>query len=376
MVAETSELKRTPLYETHIALGAQMVNFGGWDMPVRYPARDIAEHLAVRNTAGVFDVSHMGRWNVKGSEAADLLNLLTVNDVDRLRVGQAQYSMFCLPNGGVLDDILVYRRGEQDLMVVVNAGNREADLEWVTNHQPIFNAKVNDISDQTGLVALQGPIAEQVLKRLSVETFMDLKPFRFRDGRLLGHEVTVSRTGYTGEDGFEIMADARDIVEIFLAALDAGKTDGVLPCGLGARDSLRLEAGLPLHGHEISRDINPFEANLDWVVKMDKAGGFIGREALLKAKERGLRRQLVGLIASDRRAPRPEVNLKLEVDGQVIAGNVVSGLSSPTLGRGIATAFMPIELAGQEGLPVSVVKKGSSIETVITRLPFYRRKGR
>ncbi|MDZ4224459.1 MAG: glycine cleavage system aminomethyltransferase GcvT, partial [bacterium] len=280
--------KRTPLYEEHVKCNARIVDFAGFDMPVQYSGV-VEEHNAVRKAAGLFDVSHMGEFEFTGPDALPFLEYLTPNSVSKLTDGQAQYSMLCNENGGIVDDLLVYRFNPEKFVMVVNASNIEKDWQWIQkNTGRRTQYAIRNISDQTALLALQGPKAKEIIKT-------DLKPFHFFEGELFGvKNCTIARTGYTGEDGFEIFCPADQAVTLWQALLKAGAPLGLKPTGLGARDTLRLEARLSLYGHEINDETNPLEAGLSWVVKLDKPFDFIGKQALKKIKEGGLKRQIVG----------------------------------------------------------------------------------
>ncbi|MDX1384485.1 MAG: glycine cleavage system aminomethyltransferase GcvT [Thermoanaerobaculia bacterium] len=364
-MATAAALERTPLYECHVEAGARLVEFAGWEMPVQY-AGVIEEHRAVRTAAGLFDVSHMGEIVVSGASAEAFVARMTPNDPTVLRPGRAQYSALLTDEGTYIDDLLVYRRGE-DFLLVVNAVNREADLDWLLRHAAA-GVEVRDESAAIALLALQGPAAEGVLRRVAAADVAGLRSYAFVAAEVCGVRCTVSRTGYTGEDGFEIYVSAGAAAELWRALIERGREDGLVPCGLGARDTLRIEAGLALYGHEIDRATNPWEARLGWTCKLDR-GDFVGREALLAAREKGVSRHLVGLELSGRRIGRQGAVVRRA--GREI-GVVTSGTWSPTLERPIAIAMVEAETAaGADGVEVEI--RGRGEPATVTRLPFYRR---
>lgn len=339
-MAETT-LKRTPLYECHLALGARMMGFGGFEMPVQYTSI-IDEHLAVRQAAGLFDVSHMGEIFVRGPQAFAFVQHLITNDASRLYNGRALYTVMCTPEGGVVDDLLVYRFDAETYMLVVNAANIEKDFAWMQAHNPM-GASLENRSDAIALLALQGPATFAIARHFVPDVAPDNPPYyHFRviaPGAFLGCRWAVlSHTGYTGEPGLEIYCEADEAARVWDALLEVGQAYGLKPAGLGARDTLRLEAGYCLYGHELDESINPWEAGLSWVVKLDK-GNFIGREALLRLKESGPARRLIGLILEARGIPRAGYAI---VDSQKTPiGRVTSGTLSPVLQQGIAFGYVP-----------------------------------
>jgi aminomethyltransferase len=360
--------ERTALYGEHLALGGRIVDFGGWELPQQYSSiRD--EHLAVRTAAGLFDLSHMGRLEVRGIGAADYLQGLLTNDVSQVAVGRAQYTLLCREDGGILDDLVIYRRGEDDFLVVVNASNREKDVAWMRAHLPSA-VELVDSTHRLSLLALQGPKAEALLP-----TGLDLTAlpyFGFADGsvggvRLRGVEALISRTGYTGEDGFEIFVESERAVEVWRALLEAGREAGVLPCGLGARDACRLEAGLRLYGNDMDERTNPYDAGLGWTVKLQK-GPFVGSEALTEVKARGARRRMFGLTTEDRTIPRHDSAVSL--DGRVV-GRVTSGTYSFFLNRGVGMASLAAGVA-EPGDRVEVDVRGRPGSAELVSLPIYR----
>ncbi len=368
--ATATALKRTPLYETHRRLGARLVEFGGWEMPVQYSGI-LEEHRAVRQRAGLFDVSHMGEFRVEGPGALDFLQSLVPNDVSRLSIHQALYTQLCHPTGGTVDDLLIYRLSETEYMTVVNAGTMEKDWAWVTGHLAgREGVTLTNISDATALLALQGPLAERVLQPLTDTPLAEIAYYHFRPGIVGGVEGIISRTGYTGEDGFELYVAPQHAAGLWDTILTAGQPEGVLPAGLGARETLRLEAGYCLYGHELTDDITPLEAGLGWSVKLNKGADFIGRQALADEKQSGLRRKLVGITPTDRGIPR--AGHPILRAGQVI-GEVTSGTMSPTLDRPVAMGFVPPADAAP-GTEIAVEIRGKAVPATVVALPFYKRQ--
>ncbi|HLJ80416.1 MAG TPA: glycine cleavage system aminomethyltransferase GcvT [Ktedonobacterales bacterium] len=367
--APATTLKRTPLYETHKALGARLVEFGGWEMPVQYSGI-LEEHRAVRERAGLFDVSHMGEFRVEGAGALAFLQSLIPNDVSRLADNQALYSQICRPDGGTLDDLLIYRRGEGRYMVVVNAGTTPKDWGWLSQHAAgRDDLTLTNISDETALLALQGPLAPQILQPLTDMPLSEIVYYHFRPGTVAGSDCLISRTGYTGEDGFELYCAPASAVALWNTLLEAGKPAGLLPAGLGARDTLRLEAGYCLYDHELTEDITPLEAGLGWSIKLNKAADFIGKQALVEEKANGLRRKLVGIELRARGVPRAGYDILK--NGERI-GAVTSGTMAPTLGRAAAMGYVPPADA-QMGAEIGVDIRGKLTPAVIVPLPFYKR---
>jgi aminomethyltransferase len=361
-------LKRTPLYAAHVARGARMVPFGGWEMPVQYSGI-MEEHRAVRTHAGLFDVSHMGEVDLAGPGAGPLVQRLVTNDIDRLAVGQAMYTPMCTPEGGIIDDLLVYRLGDDHLMVVVNAANTAEDLAWIREHAR-GNVQITDRTSEIALLALQGPRAQEILERLTPAPLESIRYYWFRDGVVVaGRRTLVSRTGYTGEDGFEIYVDSGDAVRVWDAILEAGARAGILPAGLGARDTLRLEAGLHLHGNDMDKSTTPLEVGLGWTVKLGK-GEFIGAPALERQKREGVSRRLVGFTLRERAIARHGFPICL--DGRTI-GRVTSGSFGPTVGNSIGLGFVP-PVRAEPGQPIAVEIRGRAIEGTVTKLPFYKRE--
>jgi aminomethyltransferase len=364
----SATLRHTPLHDIHVALGAKVVPFAGYEMPVSYPSGITAEHAAVRERCGMFDVSHMGELLVQGPDAIRFVNSVTSNDVAALAVGQVHYSTLLRADGTIVDDLLVYRYPEH-LMLVVNAGNRDKDLAHLRAHLDGFDCTLTDVSDDVALLAIQGPDAAAVVQSLADVPLDGVKYYRFTDGRVAGVPCTISRTGYTGEDGFELYFDAARAVEVWRAVMDTGR---VTPCGLGARDTLRLEAGLSLYGHELDDATTPIEAGLSWLVKLAKAGDFLGRDVLARQQAEGTDRRLVGFTFDERAIPRQGCRVWY---GGVDVGAVCSGTMSPTLGVPIGTCFLPSP-AAVEGTRFEVDIRGRRVPARVVKLPFYRRPGK
>jgi aminomethyltransferase len=359
-------LKRTPLFEQHQLLGGKIVPFAGFEMPVQYPAGILAEHQAVRRTAGLFDVSHMGELDVRGPDALAFLQFVTTNDVSKLVVGQAQYSAICREDGGVLDDCIVYRFADH-YMVVVNASNLDKDRDWIMAHTADHAVQVTDESDATGLIALQGPLAQQILQRLTETELDSIGYYHFTEGDVAGVRCVISRTGYTGEDGFELYLPAQHTAQVWQRLLEAGQQDGIMPAGLGARDSLRLEMGYALYGNDMDERRTPLEAGLGWITKLDK-GDFIGRDALLRQKEQGVQHRLIGFVCQERGFPRH--GYAVHIDGEA-AGEVTSGIVSPMLQQGVGMCYVPAA-AAKPGTRVDIMVRDKPIPAQLARPPFYK----
>lgn len=361
--------RRTPLWDRHVALGARMVEFGGYEMPLQYSGiRD--EHLAVRGRAGLFDISHMGEVLLTGPGAEAAVQHLVANDVSRLTSGAALYGVMCTATGGIIDDVIVYRGlGEPGFLVVVNAATREKDVAWMRTHLP-DDTELTDVSDRLALIAVQGPRAVDIVAPLCEAEVRDLRPFRSIRTRLAGIDAytsVVSRTGYTGEDGVEIYIDADRACDLWDALLDAGQGHGLLPAGLGARDTLRLEAGLRLYGQDMDESVDPYSAGLGWTVKLAK-GDFSGSAALRRIADHGPPRVTVGLSLEGRSIARHGHGVR---DGDRVAGEVTSGGYSFTLGHGIATALVDRDAAGRDRLDVDI--RGTMTGASVVPLPFYKR---
>jgi aminomethyltransferase len=367
--AATGTLRRTPLHDLHLELGARMVPFAGYEMPVQYTSI-IDEHRAVRAAAGLFDLSHMGEIEVRGATALAFLAHAVVSDPATLEIGQAQYSMLCQADGGIIDDLIVYRLGDERFLVVCNASNRAAVVEHLEalHRERGAGSELEDRSDATGLVAPQGPAAASVLGGLTDLDLDSIGTYRAAEASVAGIDCLVARTGYTGEDGFELFCPADRARELWEAVAAAGDAVGMRPCGLGARDTLRLEAGMPLYGNELDRDTNPYEVNLGRVVKLEK-GDFIGRDVLAAVADAGPERKLIGLQMVDNAIPR--AGYEVLADGRPV-GRVTSGTLSPTLGTKIAMAKVEAGVAGI-GNAFEVVVRERPYRAEQVKLPFYRR---
>jgi aminomethyltransferase len=357
------ELRHTPLYDEHKALEARLVDFAGWEMPVQYEGIK-AEHQAVRNHVGLFDVSHMGEVFFRGPDAEEAVQWLVTRDVARLDEGQAGYSVVCYEDGGTVDDVIVYRRPD-DFLVVVNASNREKDLDHFRANTGDLDVEISDETEEWALLALQGPEAPDLLQNLTGTDLSTLKPFRFAEGEVAGAKTIISRTGYTGEDGFELYLPSDDAPRVWRELLEAGAT----PAGLGARDTLRLEAGMCLYGNELDPETTPLEAGIGFAVHLDKEQEFIGQDALRKEKEEGLRKKLVGFEVEGRGIARHDHPVKVEDD---TVGKVTSGTLSPTLNKAIGLALVSPGVEGK----FEVVIRDRPVEAHTVELPFYEREKR
>lgn len=359
-------LKQIPLAAVHRALGAKMVDFGGWEMPLQYTGI-LDEHRAVRTAAGLFDVSHMGEIEIRGPEALELVQRVTTNNAARLADGQVQYSGLLYEHGGFVDDILVHRVAADCYFLCVNASNQDKDFEHI-RAQNRWNCTVDNRGADYAQLAIQGPRAAEILQKLTPVPLAEIRYYRFRDGEVCSRPARIARTGYTGEDGFELYIAPAHAAEIWNALLEAGREAGLKPCGLGARNTLRMEAGMALYGHEIDASITPLEAGLEWIVKWDK-GDFCGRARLEKQKAEGVRRKLIGFEMRGRGIGRDGYEVRV---GGRPAGWVTSGGPSPTLGTNIGMCYLPAELA-QPGTAIEIVVRGEPVEAVTVPLPFYRR---
>lgn len=371
MADSTPTLQTTPLHPLHEEHGARMMEFGGFEMPVQYSGI-MDEHMAVRRDAGLFDVSHMGEVLIKGGSALDLVQHLITNDASKLYDGRAMYTVMCTPDGGIIDDGIVYRRSEDQYLMVLNAANRDRDLTWMRDHNST-DATLEDISAETALLALQGPKALGIAQSFLDEDLDDLSFYHFwerSDGAFLGcDEAIISRTGYTGEPGLELYVPAEQAAHVWTTLLDAGEEHGLKPAGLGARDTLRLEAGLCLHGNDITEETDPYEAGLGWLVKLDK-GDFVGREALQEIHEQGPERQLIGFVATERGIPRHD-HLLQSPDGDTI-GVVTSGTQSPVLDTGIGLGYVPNDPRyTEEGRELDVASRRRAFAVEVTKPPFH-----
>jgi aminomethyltransferase len=360
----TTALRRTPFYDIHRALNAKIVPFAGYEMPVNYPGGITAEHHAVRRQAGLFDVSHMGEFVIRGERMVEFVNYVTTNDVAALAEGQVHYSTILFENGRIVDDCLVYRFADR-IVMVVNASNREKDLAHIGQHAKRFGVQLADISDDIALLALQGPLAEAILNPFVDVDLSAIRYYWHSWGHVGGMHALISRTGYTGEDGFELYFDPRFAEPIWNLLVGTGK---VTPAGLGARDTLRLEMGMALYGNDIDDTVTPLEANLGWLTKLNK-GDFVGRQALLKQKEQGLPRRLVGFTVDDGRSIARHGYPVLH-DGKP-SGEVRSGTMSPSLGIPIGTAYVPVAGA-KEGSKLEVEIRGRRVSATVVKPPFYK----
>ncbi|MFC0014801.1 MULTISPECIES: glycine cleavage system aminomethyltransferase GcvT [Allobacillus] len=366
-----SELKQTPLYPVYKEYGGKTIDFGGWALPVQF-AGIKEEHHTTREKAGLFDVSHMGEIAVKGENSESFLQKMVTNNVSKIKIGQAQYTFMCNERGGVIDDFLIYKLDENDYLLVVNAANTEKDFNWLKQHQT-DGVEVENVSSEYAQLALQGPKAEQILQKLTDSNLKEIKFFRFDDSvEFYGIEgkAIVSRTGYTGEDGFEIYLQSSSVAGLWKAILEAGEEEGIQPVGLGARDTLRFEAGLALYGQDLSEEITPIEAGLGFAVKIDKEADFIGKEALTEQKTNGASRKLVGFEMLDKGIPRHGYEV---LKNENVIGHVTSGTQSPTLGKNLGTALIPSELAN-EGEEIDIQVRKKTLKAKIIPTPFYKRK--
>lgn len=367
-------LKRTALYEEHQKLGGRLIDFGGWELPVQYTGL-MDEHLACRSAAGLFDVSHMGEVHVEGADAEAYLNYLVSNNVAKLAVGQAQYTVMCHESGGLVDDLVIYRRAKDRFLVVVNASNTDKDFAHMLKIRDQFKGtgdlRVTNESSKYTQIAIQGRKAQEILQTLTETPLAPIKTYWFAEGKVLGSiPAVLARTGYTGEDGFEIYVPWEKGPEVWQALMKAGAPLGLKPCGLGARDTLRLEMKYPLYGNELGDDTNPLEAGVGWVVKLDK-GDFVGKAAIVRAKEAGLRRKLVGLKLLDRGIARHGYTVHT-ADGREKIGEVTSGTQSPCLKYSMAVAYIALPQSA-EGNRVTVDIRGTKIPAEVIPTPFYKR---
>ncbi|WP_179151973.1 glycine cleavage system aminomethyltransferase GcvT [Oceanobacillus senegalensis] len=369
MSAETV-LKRTPLFEVYKNYGAKVIDFGGWELPVQFSGIT-EEHEAVRNEAGLFDVSHMGEVLVEGKDAESFINYLVTNDVTKIDRNQTQYTAMCYPDGGTIDDFLIYKLADEKYLLVVNAANVEKDYEWMKQHVK-GEVTLKNISDDVGLLAIQGPKAANILQKLTDKDLSEIAPFRFEEHVKLDgiNDVLVSRTGYTGEDGFELYLAADQTEALWEKLLQVGEEDGLKPCGLGARDTLRFEARLALYGQELTKEISPLEAGIGFAVKTKKESDFIGKSVLTKQREEGLKRKLVGIEITGRGIPRHGYKVSSE-DGEEI-GFVTSGTRSPSLKKSLGLALISTEHSKVE-TPLKVQIRKKMIDAVVVKTPFYKK---
>lgn len=359
-------MNETPFIEKHREAGGRLVDFSGWNMPIQYSGL-AKEHAAVRESAGLFDVSHMGEIDVKGPGTIPFLMHLLTNDVASCEIGQAQYNAMCLPTGGIVDDLVIYRRGEEHVLLCVNASNTQKDLEWVLAQSKDFDVTIEDISAATAQLALQGPKAAAILQSLTKTDLSPIATYRFAEGKVAGRSAIIARTGYTGEDGFEIFMAPEDGPAIWDAIMEAGTPEGMLPVGLGARDTLRLEMKYALYGNDIDETTTPFEASLGWIVK-PKKGDFIGREAMMAGRKAGLTRRLVGFELKARGVPRHDYSI-LDESGAKI-GVVTSGTHGPSVKKPIGMAYVPPALR-TPGSQFFVEIRGKAIPAETVKTPFY-----
>ena len=366
-----SQLKRTSIYPAYKNYGAKLTNFGGWELPIQFSSIK-EEHEAVRNSAGIFDVSHMGEILIEGKDAEDFLNYLLTNDISKVNVNQAQYSAMCYSNGGTVDDLLVYKLATDTFMLVVNAANTEKDFEWITQHLQ-GDVTVRNISTEVALIAIQGPKTEMILQTLTSVQLDKIGFFRFEQGISVAEvdDILLSRTGYTGEDGFELYLPADQAEKLWNNLLEEGTSAGLKPCGLGARDTLRFEACLALYGQELTEDITPLEAGLGFAVKANKDTGFIGKKVLKQQKEQGIKRKLVGIEITGRGIARSGYKVLATDDTEI--GLVTSGTQSPTLNKSLSLALVSTAYA-DIGTKVKVQIRKKVVEGVIVRTPFYKKK--
>jgi len=364
-----TELKKTPLNAVHRALGAKMVDFGGWDMPVQYPTGIIAEHNNVRQKVGLFDVSHMGEIRVRGKKAMAFLDWLTPNAVQKLGIGQIHYTGLLTESGAFVDDLLLHKIGDEDFLLVVNASNIQKDFDWIKKHIEKWDAKIIDESDSTAQVALQGPNSLEVLQPLVDIDLSQIKYYWFAFGKFKELPVMIARTGYTGEDGFEVYCPPDKAEWAWNLIIESGKPHGLIPTGLGCRNTLRLEAKMALYGHEINDEITALEADMAWIVKLQK-GDFLGREALQKQKDAGVGRILVGFKMQEKRDIARDGMPVLSDGAQV--GFVTSGAPSATLGFNLGLAIVPSRLK-DVGTPIAIEIRGKSCPAEVVPTPFYKR---
>ncbi len=362
----TTETQRTPLYDCHLRAGGKMVDFAGWRLPVQYSGL-MEEHRAVRTAAGLFDVSHMGEFRLSGAGAESFLQRLTPNDVAKLTPGRIHYSGLLTEAATYVDDLLVYRLADDDFMLVVNAANADKDFAWIEQHRP-DDVELEDVSSSYALLALQGPRAQEILTPLTPVDLAQLRYYRFAESEVDGHRAIVSRTGYTGEDGFELYLSPDSAPEVWDRLLAEGAPQGLVPAGLGARDTLRLEAGMALYGHEIDDTTTPLDAGLSWVVKLNK-GDFLGRDVLVAQKEEGVQQKLVGFEMTGRGIGRE--GYPILKDGQTV-GRVTSGSFSPTFEKALGMAYVPAELA-EVGTEVEIQIRKNAVPATVASIPFYRR---
>lgn len=368
MAEAEQALKKTPLAEEHQRLGGKMVPFGGWTMPVQYSGL-VDEHTTVRTRAGLFDVSHMGEVRIKGEDALAFTDYLTVNNVTKLEDGQAHYTAFCTPEGTVVDDLLVYREAADDFLLVINAANIDKDLAWIRRHQGEYRVTITNESDDTAQIAIQGPLAQAILQRVCDVDLDGMKYYWFQRGKVGAYDALISRTGYTGEDGFECYCAAADAVAIWRLLLETGAEDGIKPAGLGARDSLRLEARMHLYGNDMDETTSVLEAGLAWIVKLKNTDDFIGKTAIAAQKKAGVTRKLIGFRLLGKGIARPDYAV---VDQGEPVGRVTSGTQGPTLKESIGMAYVPEHLAAPGGT-IQIQIRNKLVDAEVVKGPFYKR---
>ena len=364
-------MKSIPLKQKHESLGASFTDFGGWEMPVRYTS-DLAEHHAVRESAGLFDISHMAEIFIEGKDAAGYLDYSLVGAASEIAIGRAKYSLICNEAGGIIDDLIVYRLGQNAYLVVANASNRDAVVKAMQDRTSAYEVSVKDESDSWALLAIQGPKSVAILSELTTVNLDELKYYAISEAEIAQVKCLLARTGYTGEDGFEIYIPVDSAAQVFDAIMAAGSSKGLLPTGLACRDTLRLEAGMPLYGHEMNININPYEAGFGKVVRLDKPGDFVGKAALTKLSETAPEKVLVGLSGDGKRAARADYEVFVE-GSQTPIGVITSGVLSPTLGYPVAMAYLKAEHSENDTL-VEVDVRGSKVGFSVVKLPFYKRK--
>lgn len=372
-MGDQDKIKRTPLFPIYQNYSGKVIDFGGWELPVQFSGI-IQEHEAVRKQAGLFDVSHMGEVIVIGEKAEEFLQFLVTNDVTKLKENQALYTAMCYPDGGTVDDLLIYKLKQNEFLLVINAANIETDVAWIRSNAR-DEVTVKNISDKVAQLAVQGPMAEGIIQKLTIEDLSEIKFFHFKQQvDIDGIKALVSRTGYTGEDGFELYIDSVDAVALWEKIIVAGSEDGILPCGLGARDTLRFEARLPLYGQELTKDISPLQAGIGFAVKTQKEADFIGKKALLQQKENGLQSKLVGLEVTGRGIPRhgyPVYAIEPTGKDEPI-GYITSGTHTPTLKKSLGLALISIQFS-EIGTDVLVEIRGKRIEAKVVKSQFYKR---
>ena len=363
-------MKSIPLRANHESLGVSFTDFGGWEMPVRYSS-DLAEHHAVRQAAGLFDISHMGEIFVEGKGAAAFLDFALVGSASEIAIGRAKYSLICNEAGGIIDDLIVYRLGQNAFLVVANASNKDVVASALTNRASGFDVEVKDESDSWVLLAIQGPNSVKILSQITTAPLTELKYYAISEAQIAEVNCLLARTGYTGEDGFEIYIPVESARQVFDQIMGAGKEHGLLPAGLACRDTLRLEAGMPLYGHEMNLDVNPYQAGFGKVVRLDKPDDFVGKAALAKISQLAQTKVLVGLAGEGKRAARADYEVFVEgLDSPI--GVVTSGALSPTLGFPVAMAYLTADFADGD-TPISVDIRGARTPFTVVKLPFYKR---